>query len=551
MGRQRVSRETLRAEHGRAVTVAHGRAVQVVLRVVALVHSLLARVTRRHAVHHSVAERVGRRHALLLLAPVAEPHPHYLLLELQAVRERGYLLGRGLRLFVKVLLEGALYRDLDARALLAFPALGRYFVDVRGRARARVGLLEPLLQQGLQLAHVLETQLQGFEPAYRRLGEDVAVQGAERQANVGLGETELYSPLLELLGEGLEVVGGWRVLLAGAVVPVEARVSRVQRVSAASATGWAVIVGVPQVVRQSRLAVVVLQLVRVLMRLVVLENPVHSCVVLLQGGRRGRAPTRVVVRRGYDGRVPGVRRAHASARALVSVSTPVVTAHRRSHRGRLLGLLVSRCSRGRRSQGLHVQRGVRLVRMMVRVVTGGVVHAHRGRPGIAARLQARPRVPRAQATRVGQPVRRGRRAHVVVVLVMVVVLGRGHVLHLPGVGRAAGRARGVTTHGDVHPASGTRATIQVGRNCAANRHVRGSSHLLPGLSKLLLCSRSSGLYSRVRCPGPACQLNLRKQTHLFFSPLLSIVLAESNQSLVEDFESLLLFFETTIKKLSQ
>lgn len=124
-------------------------------------------------------------------------------------------------MLVEVLLECALDTDFDGGALFSLAALCGDFVDVGGRAGGGVCLLEPLLQKGLQLAHVLEAELKGLEPAYRGLGEDVAVEGAEGEANVGLSEAELDAPLLELLGEGLEVVGGRGVLLAGAVVPVE------------------------------------------------------------------------------------------------------------------------------------------------------------------------------------------------------------------------------------------------------------------------------------------------------------------------------------------
>lgn len=64
-------------------------------------------------------------------------------------------------------------------------------------------------------------------------------------------------------------------------------------------------------------------------------------------------------------------------------------------------------------------------------------------------------------------------------MMVMMMLRRRHVLHLAGVGGAAGRARGVATHGDVHPDRCTRTTIQLGRHCATNRHVRGSGHLLP------------------------------------------------------------------------
>lgn len=56
-----------------------------------------------HALHHLPAQRVRRRHALLFLPPIAEPHAHYLLLQLQAVRQRRYLLCRRFRLLVEVL----------------------------------------------------------------------------------------------------------------------------------------------------------------------------------------------------------------------------------------------------------------------------------------------------------------------------------------------------------------------------------------------------------------------------------------------------------------
>ena len=65
-----------------------------------------------------------RRHPLLLLPPVAEPHPDHLLLQLEAVGQVGDLLGGGLRVLVEVLLEGSLDGDLDGGALLTLTALG-------------------------------------------------------------------------------------------------------------------------------------------------------------------------------------------------------------------------------------------------------------------------------------------------------------------------------------------------------------------------------------------------------------------------------------------
>ena len=43
-------------------------------------------------------------------------------------------------------------------------------------------------------------------PADSRLAEDVAVERAEGEADVGLREAELDPPLLKLLGERLEVI---------------------------------------------------------------------------------------------------------------------------------------------------------------------------------------------------------------------------------------------------------------------------------------------------------------------------------------------------------
>lgn len=458
VGRQRVRGEALGTEHGGAVAVAHGGSVKVVLGMVALVEARLALVARRHALYDPVAERVRRGHPLLLLPSVAEPHSDHLLLQLEAVREGGDLLGGGFRLFVEMLLEGALHRHLDRGPLLPFPALGGYLVYTGRRAGRRVRLLEPLLQQRLQLAHVLEAELQRLEPAYRRLGEHVPVEGAEREAHVRLGEAELDPALLELSGERLEVVRGRGVLLPGALIPV-VRVARVKRVADRRAR-------IPQVRVQPRLVVVELGMVLGMVRV---QHPVHRRVVLLEGGGRGRATARVVMGRGHDGRVPTrVRGRHP--RRLVRPSAVmhrlVVGGGRRGGRGR----------RRRRDRRLHVQPGhVRLVRMVVRMVAG-VVHAHRGRPVVAARLQAHPGVRRREAgrRRVRQAVRRRGRRHLVMMMMMVVMLRRRHVLHLPGVGGAARRARGVATHSDIHPDRGTRTTIQLGRHCATNRHVRGS-----------------------------------------------------------------------------
>ena len=75
-------------------------------------------------------------------------------------------LGGWFRGFVKVLFQRSFDRHLDAGALLALAALRRNLVDVCRGTRCAVSLRQPLLQQRLQLTHVLKAKLQGFEPGY-------------------------------------------------------------------------------------------------------------------------------------------------------------------------------------------------------------------------------------------------------------------------------------------------------------------------------------------------------------------------------------------------
>jgi hypothetical protein len=105
-----------------------------------------------------------------------------------------------------VLLERALDRYLYRRPLLPLPTLRSNLVDAGRGPRRRVRLRQPLFEQRHQLAHVLEAQLERLEATDGRLREDVAVERAEGQAYVGLGEAELDATLLELLREGLQVV---------------------------------------------------------------------------------------------------------------------------------------------------------------------------------------------------------------------------------------------------------------------------------------------------------------------------------------------------------
>ena len=254
----------------------------------------------------------GRRHALLLLAPVAEPHAHHLLLQLQRVGQRGDLLGRRLGLLVEVLFQGAFDRHFDAGALLALATLGGDLVDGRRRARGRIGLLQPLLQQRFQLAHVLEAELQRLEAADGRLREDVAVERAQRQPDVGLREAQFDAPLFELFGEGLQIVGrGVLLLLVAVEVSVAVAVPAVLAVQVIVR-----IVRVPR--RRTHLTVVVAQVTTVtVVRVVAVQltgavEHVHRRVDRVLRRRR-----RHVRRRHAHGRVPPVR-AHLLAAVAVA-----------------------------------------------------------------------------------------------------------------------------------------------------------------------------------------------------------------------------------------
>lgn len=115
------------------------------------------------------AERGRRRvDALLLLPPIAEPHAHHLLLHAQGIRQHGDLLRRGLRVREERLLQGHPHARLNGRPLLPAPPdrlRGRHRVAQRtGVAQRVVRVLQPLLQQRLQFAHILKTQIQRLEP---------------------------------------------------------------------------------------------------------------------------------------------------------------------------------------------------------------------------------------------------------------------------------------------------------------------------------------------------------------------------------------------------
>jgi len=107
---------------------------------------------------------------------------------------------------------------LDGSPLFPFPPLRSYLVQARGAARCGVCLLQPLVQQRLELAHVFEAELQGLKPAYRGLRKHISIQRSQSESDVRLREAQLDSPLLELFRELLQVVRGRRVLVRVVVV---------------------------------------------------------------------------------------------------------------------------------------------------------------------------------------------------------------------------------------------------------------------------------------------------------------------------------------------
>lgn len=156
VSRKGMSREPLRAEHRWTVAMAHGRAMKVVLRMVALMKTPLTLMTWRHTLHHPVPEGVGWCHPLLLLPSIAEPYSDYFFFQLQTISQTRDFLRRWLRLLVEVLLQRTFHRNLDGSPLFPLSTLGCDLINIGWRARRRVSLFEPLLQKRLQLAHIFE-----------------------------------------------------------------------------------------------------------------------------------------------------------------------------------------------------------------------------------------------------------------------------------------------------------------------------------------------------------------------------------------------------------
>ena len=104
--------------------------------------------------------------------PVAEPDPDHFLLHGETVGEKGNFLGGRLWILHECLLQRDAHARLDWGALLSPPTdrlRRRHWIRQRVRIVKRVvRVLEPLLQQWLQLAHVFERQIQSLEPADTR-----------------------------------------------------------------------------------------------------------------------------------------------------------------------------------------------------------------------------------------------------------------------------------------------------------------------------------------------------------------------------------------------
>ena len=64
--------------------------------------------------------------------------------------------------------------------------------------------------------HNLESYLESLETADCRLREDVAVQRAQSEPDIGLGVTELDSLLLKIAREAFQIVCAWLLVVAKA-----------------------------------------------------------------------------------------------------------------------------------------------------------------------------------------------------------------------------------------------------------------------------------------------------------------------------------------------
>lgn len=151
--------------------------------------------------------------AFFFLPPVAEPDLYDVAVHAETVRHVTDLLGARLWAGGKQSLQCLPQQLINVRSLLAASRRHRverqrhrrsnshwpdaridnwcwYSSDCYGRCRsAAINIAEPLLEQRLKLAHVLEAQVKSFKARDGRLREIIAVQFSHRHANVTLCKT--------------------------------------------------------------------------------------------------------------------------------------------------------------------------------------------------------------------------------------------------------------------------------------------------------------------------------------------------------------------------
>ena len=157
-----------------------------------------------HATVGAVASASRRPHTLLSLPSVAEPNSDHLLLEAEVVCDSRNVERRGLRLSHEVTLERVFCSDANRRPSLA-ASLGRLLL-LAVRSSRLFRLLQPLLEDRLQLLSILEAQLEVFKPANCRLTEVGALNLGQCLPHVGLRESQLYATLFEAGGKLLQLL---------------------------------------------------------------------------------------------------------------------------------------------------------------------------------------------------------------------------------------------------------------------------------------------------------------------------------------------------------
>jgi hypothetical protein len=78
--------------------------------------------------------------------------------------------------------------------------------------------------------HNLKSYLESFETADRRLREDVAVQRAQSESDVGLRIPELDSLLLEITCKTLQIIRAWLLVVAKAEEALKIKIKHSRRI---------------------------------------------------------------------------------------------------------------------------------------------------------------------------------------------------------------------------------------------------------------------------------------------------------------------------------